>query len=561
MRQGRVHHAELWGRREAKAAALDRLSWSSVPWQALQPTAPGYLFVPADEALRSEYEQGLALPELFGFHSVGLATARDHLAVQFTADELWDTVGEFAGLEVEAARTRFDLREDRRDWQVAAAQQDVRDSGPDRDRVVPLLYRPFDRRYTYYTGRTRGFCCMPRPELSGHLLAGDNVALVTSKRVEGADWSHVFATRWLAQHHAVSVKEVNYVFPLTVDGQANLSAAALDWVAELCEHDGQHAWSAAQTTWQALKPVARELRGRQTAAEDALWQQVRSRRLEGYRFRRQHVIGAFVVDFCCSERRLVVEVDGGVHDQTIAADRERDELLREQGWQVLRVRNEVVLERMPEALERIRGALARTSPPNPLSARGEGELPSLVACDSPSPRAERGPGGEVRRRASTPAAILAYLYAILHSPSYRARYQPLLRGDFARIPLTRDAGLFVRLVDLGQRLLACHLAEPEAGGGEPLATLSAPFPRYDEAAARVWLTDAVPVDAVPPAVWAYRIGGSPVLRRWLADRRGRVLTTADLAEVRRLVDGLRLTLATAQAIDEAIGAHGGWPLR
>jgi very-short-patch-repair endonuclease len=60
-------------------------------------------------------------------------------------------------------------------------------------------------------------------------------------------------------------------------------------------------------------PAARDLRIRQTAAEVMLWEALRNRRLDGVKFRRQHPVGPFVIDFCCPERRLAIEVDGGIH--------------------------------------------------------------------------------------------------------------------------------------------------------------------------------------------------------------------------------------------------------
>ena len=74
-------------------------------------------------------------------------------------------------------------------------------------------------------------------------------------------------------------------------------------------------------------PAARDLRARETSVEDVLWDELRGRRLDGMKFRRQHPIGAFVVDFCCTERRLAIELDGGIHaEQQIGMPNERRSL-------------------------------------------------------------------------------------------------------------------------------------------------------------------------------------------------------------------------------------------
>ena len=119
---------------------------------------------------------------------------------------------DFAARRTEAARTFYNLGKDARDWQVQLAQKDVRRHD---GRIRPVLYRPFDRRFTYYTGKSHGFICMPRPEVMRHMLAGENLGLSTTRSKEiGGGWEHIFASRHLIQHHTVSLKEVNYLFPL-----------------------------------------------------------------------------------------------------------------------------------------------------------------------------------------------------------------------------------------------------------------------------------------------------------------------------------------------------------
>ncbi|HEX9844627.1 MAG TPA: DUF559 domain-containing protein, partial [bacterium] len=79
--------------------------------------------------------------------------------------------------------------------------------------------------------------------------------------------------------------------------------------------------------WRRLHPEARRMRGAPTSAEEVLWQALRDASL-GTRFRRQHVIDRFIVDFCSLRERLIVEVDGGVHDAQQERDAERDTRLR-----------------------------------------------------------------------------------------------------------------------------------------------------------------------------------------------------------------------------------------
>jgi very-short-patch-repair endonuclease len=106
--------------------------------------------------------------------------------------------------------------------------------------------------------------------------------------------------------------------------------------------------------------VARVLRKESTRGEDLLWQQLRRGRLLA-RFRRQHVIGPFVVDFYCAACRLIVEVDGGVHDDpgVRSADEERQALLEQLGYHFCRVRTELVEADTNAAVAMVRAAMAQ----------------------------------------------------------------------------------------------------------------------------------------------------------------------------------------------------------
>jgi very-short-patch-repair endonuclease len=96
---------------------------------------------------------------------------------------------------------------------------------------------------------------------------------------------------------------------------------------------------------------AKSLRQNQTNSEGLLWGLLRARQLCGLKFRHQHPIGPFVADFACAAKRLVVEIDGGYHDQTAAKDMRREAYLRSQGWQVMRFTDEEV-EQDAEAVGR-----------------------------------------------------------------------------------------------------------------------------------------------------------------------------------------------------------------
>jgi very-short-patch-repair endonuclease len=111
----------------------------------------------------------------------------------------------------------------------------------------------------------------------------------------------------------------------------------------------------------ASKERARDLRRNQTDAEHKLWALLRSRSLAGYKFRRQVPVGSYIADFLCYEARLIVEADGGQHGAT-PYDRKRDAWLKAQGFRILRLWNNEILNNEEGALQTILAALASPSP-------------------------------------------------------------------------------------------------------------------------------------------------------------------------------------------------------
>lgn len=409
----RVRHAELWGEREGKYEWLAAQDVGDTEWRELKPCSPSYLFVPADATLEGEYQAGWSVTNIFRLSSVGIATARDALTIGWSREELWARVRDFCSLDPEEARTKYSLGKDARDWQVSLAQQDLKGTGPRRELLAAILYRPFDARYTYYTGHSRGFLCRPRPEVMRHMLAGSNLALATTRSIEiGRGFEHVFCTRALLTHHSVSVKEVNYLYPLYLTP---------------AEGEGKH--------------VAKE----PNLSKDFL--------------------------------RAITESLGYQPD---------------------------------------------------------------------------------------PEDIFHYIYALLHSPTYRSRYAEFLKRDFPRIPLTSNRKLFQALAENGAELVALHLLEsPALASGGPAFNVEVKDAgrvkqvRYDEARQRVYINREQFFEGVKPKVWAFHIGGYQVCQKWLKDRKGRPLSFKDVAHYQKVVRALEETIRLMGEID---GLVPGWPL-
>jgi len=137
--------------------------------------------------------------------------------------------------------------------------------------------------------------------------------------------------------------------------------------APLLKERGEEA-SYAQELFRGAGPAlflnARGMRKEKTEAEDKLWQALRNKRIENCKFRRQHPIGNFIADFYCHEKKLVIEVDGGYHDEKEQQeyDKARTQIINESGVKVIRFLNEEILNNLTEALKKISEALVSPSP-------------------------------------------------------------------------------------------------------------------------------------------------------------------------------------------------------
>lgn len=173
-----------------------------------------------------------------------------------------------------------------------------------------------------------------------------------------------------------------------------------------------------------------------------------------------------------------------------------------------------------------------------------------------------------------PEDLLAYIYAVFHSPTYRSRYAEFLKIDFPRVPTPSAAELFGKLAKLGAELMALHLLEadvlnrpittfPVAGDnavtkvGERGKTLA----EVKDGLGRLYINKTQYFDKLPVEVWNFHIGGYQVCYKWLYDRKkaARRLTDDDITHYHKIVVALAETIKLMTQIDNTIESHGGWP--
>ena len=683
-----VYHYDLYGKRPDKYQFLLNNTLHTIPFVALKPTAPNYFFVQKNFDAQAEYDKGFSVAALFKVNSVGIVTARDAFSIQHSPQAVEETINTFLSLDDETARAKFNLGADVQDWTVAFARKDLITSGVDFNRIVPIAYRPFDNRYTYYTGKSKGFHCRARGEVMKHFINGENVGLILNKAHRCENYRHSFIVNSIGDYHITETANANaYVFPLylylgneaSLDDNAASVVANLDmgiikefeaclgmtfksplapfgkggvseeliFVREIDDNEpvksplppfgkggvdeelislreiddtveflqsknknnplSQRGQGDCDELLQSkdnnnsnnveslqskdnnnplsqrgqgdyklrkynddlfyipykpyLKELARELRKNMTVAEKKVWYQLLSRDgLEGWRFLRQKPLLNFIADFYCSKLLLVVEIDGGVHttEEAKAYDDWRTELLATYGIKVVRYWNDDVYKRFDwvkeDLLREINERIALFSD-NDQETVAENTTTVETATenlpDMPLPNT------------FTPVDVLDYIYAVLHSPTYRSTYAEFLKIDFPRVPYARNIEQFWHLVGLGNQLRHYHLlTHPNCSNYQTQYPIDGnnvvDKPRAVVSATKgvefvdVYINNTQYFADVPQVAFDFYIGGYQPAQKWLKDRKGSALGFDDILHYQQIIVSLTQTAALMLLVDEVM---------
>jgi predicted helicase len=172
-----IHHAHLYGERSGKYRFLERNSAGSIQWTQLQPTKPSYLFIPQNNDLRGEYEQGWNITEAFPINNIAMQTHRDYFVTDLDTQELRNRITAFRETRMtnEEARSKFDLGS----WDVAKARKKLRSDENWQKGFTQCLWRPFDIRPLYYH---RELIDRPRPQVTEALLE-PNFGLLAMRQI------------------------------------------------------------------------------------------------------------------------------------------------------------------------------------------------------------------------------------------------------------------------------------------------------------------------------------------------------------------------------------------
>jgi len=445
-----VFHSELFGLREFKYQTLIDNNINSIVWNKLEFKAPNYFFVPKDFSEEKSYIKGFKLDDIFIKYVSGFQTKRDKTTIRLSKKELQDVKSIFDNNEIEDIRKNLSLPEDGRDWTIEWAKKDLKENNPI---ITKVMYRPFDDRFTYYTGKSKGFVAYPRSELFSHLNKNHNVSLITCRQLSTFDFQHLFTSRLVSDMCNISsqTKETGYIFSLYQYPEAN----------------------AQQTIEQTTDGSTSSPQGRTP--------------------------------------NLNIEIVNKIAEKL----------------------NYVFIE------------------------------DDNITCEV----------GEGYSGALYPLNILDYIYAVLHSPTYREKYKEFLKIDFPRVPYPKDRETFIQLCELGSELRQIHLLEsptvdkyitqyPMDGNNNvekprfemyeyeqslPDADGNIEYPDYLGA---VYINDTQYFADVPLTAWEFYIGGYQPAQKWLKDRKGRTLEFEDILHYQKIIVALSETDRLMKEIDK-----------
>lgn len=196
---GEVFHYDSFGGRKEKYDFLNEAALSAIPFKSIEYQGPDYFFVQKDYDLKKRYDKGFSLKELFPLHGNGIVTKRDRLCIQDSFDESFTSAADILQLEKVEFYRKYDMPKDVRDWRYEWARKDISESGPTPQNVQVVNYRPFDKKYLYYTGNSRGFVGWPVSQIMDNYVKGENIGLLCPKAFKDQSFSHVFVTDTISE--------------------------------------------------------------------------------------------------------------------------------------------------------------------------------------------------------------------------------------------------------------------------------------------------------------------------------------------------------------------------
>ena len=208
-----VFRADMFGDRKSKYEQCEEQTLRSIQWEKIKPTSPFYLFTPWDDKGFKDYDRHWRVTDIFRAHSSGITTSRDEFAYASDRETILARLDDMANAKIsdEAFQEKHNARETS-GWTLSAARRKIRECKNREKHVHLCAYRPFDSRWCFHGSET-----MERSRLNvmQHMLAGENLGLVTVRQVAEKEFNHaVISDKIIDTRMTLSNKGTAYLFPL-----------------------------------------------------------------------------------------------------------------------------------------------------------------------------------------------------------------------------------------------------------------------------------------------------------------------------------------------------------
>lgn len=412
-----VKFKELLGKRSFKYDYLSENSLKSIDFQDVKLENPDY-YLNYKDLTNNQYLNYIELDSLFNYKLSGISTKKDDFCIALSRAEIYNRIYDLSSLSEGDLKSKYNFDKESSSWSLKGAIIDCKTI--DDKLISEINYRPFDNRWTYYTGNSMGFMGRPKRELCKHLLHQDNISLITIKKSRNENvWNCIgVSNRIISEPTTITSLDGNYSFPLYLYPDTNVQ---------------------------------------------------------------------------------------------LSTDQQQ--------------------ERIPNLNKEIVADIAK----------GLG----LTFTNEKEDTADT----------FAPIDILDYIFAVLHSPSYREKYKEFLKIDFPRVPYPTDVEVFWKLVELGGQIRELHLLESKkvedlitsypVGGSNIVGK-----PVFKDG--KVYINETQYFDHVPELAWNFYIGGYQPAQKWLKDRKDRELDFDDVLHYQKMIVALTETDRLMREIDKVL---------
>jgi len=532
----KIYIANLTGLRDKKYQWLYNEHKRDI-WKEIEVYPPLYTFSYLDKLTHNDYYKYIKITDIYNVGGTGIVTKRDSLTIRENTDSVLQTLKDLLSIPESEFRQKYDLPDDVRDWRYDWAKRDIVEAGISPDKVTDILYRPFDKKKMYYTGKSRGFVGWPVNNIMQHML-NENIGLVTVRQVAEGIFNHVNVSNSIIESRiTLSNKGIAYFYPLYLyeeidflgtkhlEKKPNIKAEIFEMLKEM------YAGQASSHNSSKPQPVIPSQEGIPAILEKEKSVDSCLRRNDEHGMSRND--NEKSVDSCLRRNDEEKSVSFGKLRMTYLRrnDEEKSVSFDKLRMTCLR-RNDDVRQVQVENVEQHADAAQTETTSN---ARTESYATSEI----------------------TPEQIMSYIYAVLHSPTYRTKYADFLKTDFPRIPFTDDYKLFAELAAIGWDLIQAHLQKKAEvntlykGMGDFAVQGSNTVDKvlYTEAQQRLYINAEQYFENIPDNVYNFYIGGYQVMHKYLKDRKGRTLTLDEINNVEQIAKTLAYTIDKMQEID------------